>query len=69
MTGFEPTNLDCQYIEDLHTLERVYSLLAMYARRRASSMKNRVEGRLREAQSDDHFCEVVYKQLPEWAKW
>lgn len=73
-SGFEVPNLDDMTVDpaDLEQASEVLALLASYARIKAGAMKCRLS-----ANADDNALagdlertlNVMYKRLPEWARW
>ena len=71
MEGFEIQNLDCFTINpvELAYLARVYELYGQYARLKAMAIQHRLDGEINEALREEHNCDVLYNDLPKWAKW
>lgn len=63
-------NLDDDYtVEELEAFYKAFSGLASYAQTKAKAMRARVDGRINAALLDEEDCEVIYKRLPDAAKW
>ena len=68
---FEVPNLDDFSIEpkDFAEAARVLRLLAEYAERKGRAMINRRYGEIPRAVKFEQANDVLYRSLPDWAKW
>lgn len=68
---FDVPNLDGLSVDpaDLDKAAKVFKLLRKYAKCKAAAMRQRLIGNINEALRHEHNCEVVYNDLPEWARW
>ena len=46
-----------------------YVALSKYARLAAGARADRLDGRIESAMTQERWCDRIYQQLPEWAKW
>jgi hypothetical protein len=67
--GFEPINLDGFDSADLQEIAKVLYMLGNYAQHKECGMRNRANGNITAAEYDERQCELIYKRLPEWARW
>jgi hypothetical protein len=54
---------------DLDTSGDVFDRLAAYARNKANAMRYRLAGDIPNALKVEKTLEMLYKSLPEWARW
>jgi hypothetical protein len=66
---FEVPSLDCQWPDELRELGASLEMLANYCRIKAAAMSHREAGRLDIALRLESWCDRIYSQLPEWARW
>ena len=66
---FEVPNLDCQFPDELEALAPVLEKLANYSHLKAQAMRHREAGRIDIALRLESWCDRIYSQLPEWARW
>ena len=62
-------NLDAMNPDDLDTVADVFSNMGSYARLKSTAMRLRLNGDISEARKLEKWCEKLYQQLPEWARW
>lgn len=43
--------------------------LGRYACNKSCAMKLRLEGKIKNALAYEHACEILYENLPDWARW
>lgn len=81
---FDVENLDCMWPDDLvsyaddldrqrppidHADHVHYLAVARYARLKSSAMREREAGNVQAALTQEAWCDRIYSQLPQWAKW
>ena len=81
---FDVPNLDGMFADELmeyanrlddnrpsiaHDDHAHYCAVAQYARLKAGAMRDRANGNVQSALTQESWCDRIYAQLPEWAKW
>lgn len=62
-------NLDAMSEEELGQATVAFNSLAEYARYKKFAMTLRKDGMIESALAQEANADVVYKTLPEWARW
>ena len=66
---FEAPNLDDMDVDSLRVVAASLSILASYARLKATAMDNRAAGRIAEALAGEAQCDRLYRSLPDLHCW
>lgn len=66
---FEVPNLDGLDESELVALEKVFSCLGRYTHSKVVAMRYRVVGAIEDALNVERYCDQIYKELPDWARW
>ena len=66
---FEAPNLDAMDVDSLRVVAASLSILARYARLKATAMDSRAAGRIADAIADEARCDRLYRTLPDSHCW
>jgi len=68
----EPLNLNLDGFaspDELEEVGQVLTTLAAYAKTKARAMRDRAQGNITDALSQEQQCDTYYQTLPDWARW
>lgn len=66
---FDAPNLDDMDVDSLRVVAASLSILASYARLKATAMDNRAAGRIADAIAGEAQCDRLYRMLPDSHRW